>query len=82
LVRHHGGKRLDIMAVRADQLELRAAQMEHGKSYCGVIGREIDIIAERVDMCPALLLTKVYYKFKGCVSFMLKLNNQRQGRSP
>ena len=33
------------MATRVGQLELRAAQMEHGKAYSGVIGREIDIVA-------------------------------------
>lgn len=32
-------------------MRLRAAQMEHGKSYCGVIGREVDKIAQRIDIC-------------------------------
>ena len=31
--------------------------MEYGKSYMRVIGREVDIKAERVDICPALVLT-------------------------
>lgn len=34
--------------------QIRAAQAEHGESYRGVIGREVDIIAQRVDVCPAL----------------------------
>lgn len=41
------GKNLKNMAMKAGQLELRAAQMEHGKSYCGV-DDEIVIIAYRV----------------------------------
>lgn len=41
--RGHGFKNLKIMAMRA--LALRAVQMERGKSYCGVIGTEIHIIA-------------------------------------
>jgi hypothetical protein len=39
------GKNIEIIATKTGQLELRATQMEHGRSYCGVIGREIDIIA-------------------------------------
>jgi hypothetical protein len=31
--------------MRAGQLELRAAQVEHGKLYLMVIDREVDIIA-------------------------------------
>jgi hypothetical protein len=42
-------------------LELRAAQKKHGKAYNGAIGREINIIAERTDICPALVLIKIYY---------------------
>jgi hypothetical protein len=38
-------KILEIMAMRDGQLELRVVQTEHDKSYCGVIGRERDIIA-------------------------------------
>jgi hypothetical protein len=30
------------MAMRAGQLELSAAQMEHGKLYVGIIDREVD----------------------------------------
>jgi hypothetical protein len=33
----------EIMAMRADHLELRAAQMEHSKLQLGVIDREVDI---------------------------------------
>ena len=45
------GKNLANMAMRVGQLKLRASQMEHGKSYFGVIGREVDIIAYRIDIC-------------------------------
>jgi hypothetical protein len=37
------------MAMRAGQLELRAAKMEHSKSNLRVINREGFIIAYRVD---------------------------------
>jgi hypothetical protein len=33
------------MAMRAGQLMLRATQMEFGKSYLGVTGGEVEIIA-------------------------------------
>lgn len=59
----------------ASQLELRADQLEQGKSYCGVIGREVDIIAYRIDVCPALVLIKACYKYKGCVSFIWVWND-------
>ena len=29
------------------------AQIEHGKSYLGIIDREIDKIAQTVGICPA-----------------------------
>lgn len=45
------GKNLANMAVRAGQLKLRASQLEHGKAYFGVIGREVDSIAYRIDIC-------------------------------
>ena len=38
---------------------VRAAQAEHGKSYLRVIDREVDRIAWRADICPALVLFKV-----------------------
>ena len=50
-------KKKKYMATRAGQLELRAARMEHGKLKLGVIDGEI---AERVDICPALVLIKAY----------------------
>ena len=34
---------------------------------------------EKVDICQALLLIMVYYKYKSCVSFIWELNDQRQG---
>ena len=34
-------KNLEIMAMRAGQLELKAAWLEHSKLYCEFIGREI-----------------------------------------
>ena len=32
------------------------AQAERGKQYLGVIDREAEKIAQRVDVCPALVL--------------------------
>lgn len=37
------------MAMTGSQLELRADQTELGKSYCGVTGREVDIINLELD---------------------------------
>lgn len=50
------------MAMRADQLELRAAQMEHGKLEFGVIDKEVNIIAWRVDFCPSLVHSRLIIK--------------------
>lgn len=33
-----------------------AAQVEHSKQYLGVIVREVDKIAQRVALCPVLVL--------------------------
>jgi hypothetical protein len=44
--------------------------VEHGKLYLRVIDREVDIIAQRVDICPALVPIKAYYKYKSCVPFI------------
>ena len=33
--------------------------MEYGKSYMRVTGRDVDIKAERVDICPALVLYRL-----------------------
>ena len=30
--------------------------------------------AQRVDICPALVLIKAYYKYDGCMSFIWELN--------
>ena len=35
-------------------MELKAAQMKHGKLYNGITGWELDIIAWRIDIFPAL----------------------------
>lgn len=56
------------------QLELREAQKKHGKLYSGIIAWEIDTIAQMRDVCLALVLTKTYYKFKCCMSFIEELN--------
>ena len=53
--------------MRAVKSMLRAAQAEHGKSYCGVIGREVDIIGGKYLFSSSIL--KIYYKYKSCVSF-------------
>lgn len=45
-------------------MELRAAQTKHGQSFSEVLGRKIDKIAQRMDICPALVLIKAYYKLK------------------
>lgn len=43
---------------------VRVAQAEHGKSYIWVIGREGDILAQRVDICPALVLSRLIINIK------------------
>ena len=55
--------------------------MLHGKSYSGVSVREVDIIAERVDICPAVVLTKGYYEYEACLFFNWELNDQRQSKN-
>ena len=59
---------------------VRVAQVQHGKSYLGVIDSEVDRIAWSVDTCPALVLFKAYYKYKSFVSFIWELNDQKQDR--
>ena len=61
---------------------MRAAQAQHGQSYLRVILRAVDITAERVDICPVLVLAKTYYKYKSFVSFIWELNDQRWSRTP
>lgn len=53
----------EIMVMSAGQLELR----QNMESSCGVIVREGDIIAQRVDVCPAPVLIKSYYSNKSYV---------------
>ena len=56
--------------------------MVYGKSYFRVIGKEVDIIAERVDICPALVLVKAYHKYRSSVSLIWELDDQRQVETP
>lgn len=44
--------------------------MEHGEWYPGVIDREIEKIAQRVNICPALRLLRFIINLKGFVSFI------------
>lgn len=69
------------MAIKAGQLELKAAQIGHSELKLGITGREEDIIAQWVDTCPALALTKAYSKYKMYMSFTWELSDLRQGRS-
>lgn len=48
------------------------AQAEHGEPYLRVTGRDVRI---EVDTCPALVLSKAYYKYKRFVSFIWELND-------
>jgi hypothetical protein len=48
-------------------LELRAAQIKHGKLYKRITGWEIDTVAQSINICPALVLIKAYSKYEGCV---------------
>jgi hypothetical protein len=47
-------------------LELRAALKKHDKLCNGIIVWEIDIIAQRTDICPALVLIKAYENYNCC----------------
>jgi hypothetical protein len=38
--------------------------VEHGKIYLGFIDREIDKIAQRDDICPALVLLRIIINIK------------------
>ena len=49
--------------------------MEHDKLLNGVNEGEIDSKANRVDMCPALVLIKASYNNKSCVSFIRDLDD-------
>lgn len=40
------------------------AQVEHGKLYLGVIDRKVDKIAQRVDICLALVLLRLFMIIK------------------
>ena len=64
------------VALGASQLELRAAQMKPSKKELRVVDRKQTVVEQRVDVCPALVLFKVYCKHKGCVPFIWKLNDQ------
>lgn len=68
-----------MVALWVGYLELRAAQTKHGKLYNGIIDWEIDIIALRTEICPALVLIEVYCKYKACV-YLLSENYMVKGR--
>lgn len=63
----------EMIAIRVGLLEFRAAQMNHRKLHNGVIGWEIDIIAQRIDICPAFVLIKSSYNYKSRM-FLLSVN--------
>jgi hypothetical protein len=48
---------------------VRVAQEEHSKLYLGVIDKEVDKIAQRVDICPALVLLWLIINRKVCVFY-------------
>lgn len=50
----------------------------------GFIGRKVDIIAQRIDICPTLELIKASYKYKGCVVgvFYLGIEYSQVGQVP
>lgn len=56
--------------------------MVYGKPYFRVGGKEVDIIAERVDICSALVLVKAYHKYRTFLSFIWELDDQRQVETP
>lgn len=51
--------------------------MEHGKLYLRVTDREVDKVAQRVDTCPAQVLLRAYYTYKGFMSFIWELSDLR-----
>jgi hypothetical protein len=53
--RHHGVRNCENWN-EGWPVRVRMAQGEHGKSYLGVIGRKIDIVASRVDLGTAVVL--------------------------
>jgi hypothetical protein len=55
------------VALRAGQWELRAAQLEHSNNSGLFIGKWI-LIAQRVDICPPLVL----FKASVCLFFLVK----------
>ena len=56
--------------------------MEYNKSYLRVVDKEIDIIAQRINICPALMLNRAYCKYKSYGSFIRELNDQSWHRNP
>ena len=55
------------MALRAAQVEVRAAQMKHSKEELGVVDRRVDSYNIKSSICSALVLFKDYCKYKGCM---------------
>jgi hypothetical protein len=48
------------------------AQAEHGKSYLRIIAREADEIAQRVDICPVLVILQLIANTKVlCLNLMI-----------
>lgn len=56
--------------------EVRSSPVEHGESYLRVIDREVDISLEGGHP-PSSSTLKAHYKYKGCMSFISELNDQR-----
>ena len=67
------------MTMCISKYKLRAAQTKHGKIYNGIIGWEIDTTAQRVDICPVLMLTKAYCNLKVVCIFYL-VNKEKKVR--
>lgn len=44
-------------------------------------GKQI-LIAQREDLCPAVVLIQAYYEYKGRVSLIWELSDKRWGRTP
>jgi hypothetical protein len=55
----------------------RRGSGQHGQSYLGVTDREVDKIAQRVNMCPALLILRLIINIK--VLYLLSENYMIQG---
>jgi hypothetical protein len=70
------------MAMKAGQLELRAAQMEYGKLQLRVTGQSCKHDSIEDMYLSSFSAFKAYHKHKSYVSFIWELNEQRQARTP